>query len=106
MRYKSGRRFGLSVERQSLIYYLCMNYRSMDPARRDYIQTLCARCGGEWRQALFWAVTTDRRLIEVAADAGGAAPPSEATMFRLCKKFYENFDVSLFLGEREERENG
>lgn len=87
MKYRRGERFGLPHKKQSLIYFLCVNYRDLPQEVLHKINNLCYRCGGELHQALFQAVTSEELNLKVAMDHY----ISESTLSRKVRDFYRSW---------------
>lgn len=85
MKYRAGQRFGLPHKRQSYIYFTCVNYEYLSPAKQKLIEQLCFEVGGEYYAALLEAVTTEERLLDTAMNHY----MSEMHLSRFVKKFYK-----------------
>lgn len=87
MPYRFKRGVRVSADRQMYIYSTSRLYREWPKAERDRIKELCKKCGGEHFPALFEFVTTDATATALEMKY----PTSKATLYRLVKKYYENF---------------
>ncbi len=85
MKLKKGDRFGLPFKKQLKIYATCLNYSDEPQEVQHKIINLCYQCGGEHHEALFKAVTTEDRVIDVAAEYY----IHETWLIRLIKRFYQ-----------------
>lgn len=92
MRYKRGRRFDMPHAKQSVVYFICLNFGNLPKQLRREIRGLCVECGGDWHQAVIEAVTTERRLLDVAESAGSDfVTLTESGLLRMVRRFYGKF---------------
>ena len=91
MKYRRGDRFGLPYTRQSLIHFLCQSYNQLPVRTQAKINGLCREADPVWHQAVFAAVTTEQRLLDVAEFYGGDSL-SEASLYRRVERFYQIFN--------------
>lgn len=87
MTYKRGKRFGLSEERQSLIYWTCIDYKNQSEPMKHKILDMCLRHGGQYYQALFEAVTTRKSIRSIAMHGF----IDESGLSRKVKRFYNDW---------------
>lgn len=92
MKYKQGKRFGLPHEEQSFLYFYCLGYEKRKPEERKIISDLCYEVGGaQYSEAVFTAVTSSERLLDVAVDYD----ISESQLYRMVKDFYDELSCSM-----------
>lgn len=84
MIYHGGKRYGLSEEAQSLIYWKCRNYYKLPERERKTILKIAKECGKGAEKALFEMVTTGRSLTAVAMKHY----ISESALQERCAAFY------------------
>lgn len=88
-RYKRGVKVGYN--RQGYIYFLSRLYRELSFSDQEKIMNLCRENGGEYYQALFEFVTSDKSATAVSLKHH----ISEATLHRIVRKYYEAFPKKL-----------
>lgn len=84
MRYHSGKRFGLSEERQSYIYWLCRNIERIPEGQKKTIKQLIKDCAKGQEEALREALCTGKSLTTVSI----RYYTSEAALQRRIEEFY------------------
>lgn len=91
---KSRQRFhvlnidGVTPERQGLIFYICRCYPDLPKSKRDILDGLYHRIGGDNAAALRAMMETDDRLVKICREHYIA---SETTLYRLRTKLYIAF---------------
>ena len=88
-RYKSGVK--VDYNRQGYIYFVSRMYNELSTGEQQKILNLCIEHGGEHYQALFEFVTTDTTATALAMKHY----ISRETLYRLVRKYYENFPRKL-----------
>ena len=88
-KYKPG--ISVSYARQGYIYFKSLSYNTLSRSEREAIDELCLRVGGEHREALFTFVTTDTSATKICMENY----LSKATLYRLVKRYYEEFPNKL-----------
>lgn len=88
-RFKRG--IKVCYERQMYIYAVSRLYRELPESDRRAVRKLCERCGGEYAPALFEFVTTDTTATALSMKYY----VSRATLYRLVKRYYEEFPGKL-----------
>lgn len=88
-RYKKGIR--VPYRRQGLIYFLCRNVDRLPPEKRKKLKRLCNEAAGEYSAALWAYLTTEKTAVAVCMEFY----LSQETLFRVQKRFYENFPEKL-----------
>ena len=84
MKYHQGKRFGLSEEKQSYIYWLCVNIKNLSPRKQRAIEKIIEECSEGQYDALFDAICTKKSLTEISMKRY----ISEAGLQRMCERFY------------------
>lgn len=87
MSFRRLRGVRLTEEKQGLIRYTCLNYDSRPKWEKEKIKRLCDECGGEYSCALFEAMTTKRRITDIAMKYA----VSESVLYERRKTFYEHW---------------
>ncbi len=85
MKYKQGKRFGLSEEEQSLIYWKCRCLCYLNEKERRELLLLMKEAGGENFEALKEYLCTPKTLTNVSL----RHYISESALFEKTKRFYE-----------------
>jgi hypothetical protein len=93
--FKKMRSINLPYQEQGEIYFTCLNYSSKPETVQRNIDSLCAACGGDYRDALFETVTTNQSIDAVALKHN----LSPSMLYRLRKNFYETWDNKKIKGE-------
>lgn len=84
--FKKRRGIKLPYNKQGLIYFTCVNYRSMPIHIQDKIMRLCHEVGKENAEVLFEVMTDSSRSVRSLAIEYHI---SERNLYRYRKKFYE-----------------
>ena len=92
MKYHSGKRFGLSEEEQSIIYWTCRNINRIPEEQKKIIKGLIKECAKGQEKALHEALCTKRSLSSVAM----RHYTSEAALQRRIEEFYKKTAEVLF----------
>ena len=87
MSVKKLRGVNVPYKKQLLIRAICLNYNDRPQREREKIDRLCLRCGGEYHEALFRVMTTQDSIVSIAQ----RYYVSEGTLYRIRKKFYEEW---------------
>lgn len=88
-RFKSG--VDVGYNRQGYIYFTSRLYKELSPEDQQAILNLCLEHGGPYYQALFEFVTTDASATAITLKHS----ISRATLYRMVRKYYENFPEKL-----------
>ena len=88
-RYKRGVHLGYN--RQGYIYFTSLLYRELPQEKRDIIDELCKKCGGDDAAALKRYVTTSASVVYITQNYY----LSKSKLYRLAKKYYEAFPKFL-----------
>ena len=88
-RYKRGVK--ADYDRQGYIYFVSRRYKLLSKREQEKILNLCFRCGGEHYKALFEFVTTDATATQLTMKHF----VSRATLYRVVRKYYEQFPDKL-----------
>lgn len=92
MKYHKGKRFGLSEERQSYIYWLCRNLDRLPPAQKKTIRRLIRECAKGEEKALREALCSEKNLTAVSMKYYLA----ETAIQRRCEEFYKKAAEEFF----------
>lgn len=84
-RYKKGIR--VPYNEQGRIYFHCLGYDRLTKREKETIQRKCRQVGGEYAEALLEFVTSEKGYTAICMKYH----LSQATLYRLVKKFYEGF---------------
>lgn len=84
-RFKRG--IDVGYVQQGYIYFFSRMYYKLPESEGRKILNLCMECGGEHYRALFEYVTSDSGAVAVCMKHY----ISQATLFRLVKRYYERF---------------
>ena len=87
MSFRKLRGVRLPEEKQGLIRYTCLNYKSQPDRMRKKIERLCEECGGDYKRALMEVMTTRRSITAIALEHN----VSERVTYERRKAFYEKF---------------
>ena len=90
MGFKKIRGISLPEEKQGLIRYTCLTYREQPAHIQRKIRRLCQEQGGQYSAALWEVMCT----TESATSISMRNHIGESTLYRIRKKFYENWDKS------------
>lgn len=88
MKFKNRRGFNVPYNQQGFIYFTCINYKYQPVEIRHKILNLCTKCGGQYYQAVFEAVTTEQNLLPIAMKHH----MDETNLWRMVRKFFENWE--------------
>ena len=88
-RYK--RSIPIRYEDQGFIYFLSKRYRQLSAAERKQVRSICAKVGGDHKEALLEFVTTDTEAAAVCAKYY----ISESTLERAVRRYYIAFAQHL-----------
>lgn len=88
-RYKRGVK--ADYNRQGYVYFVSRRFEHLTPARQRKIRELCADAGGEYEDALFEFVTTDKTATAICMKHY----VSKATLYRAVKRYYEAFPEGI-----------
>ncbi len=83
--FKKRRGIKLPYKKQGLIYFTCLDIRNQPQTTQEKIESLCEDIGGEYKDALYEVMTSERSVRSIALDRY----VSESTLYALRKKFYE-----------------
>lgn len=86
--FKKMKSLNLSYDKQGLIYFTCKNYKYLPVETQEKIENLCQEVGGIYKKALFDMMTNGKSATAVATEYF----MSEATAFRLKRKFYKRWE--------------
>ena len=84
-RYKKGVKVGYN--RQGYIYFTSLLYRELPQEKRNIIDELCKKCGGDYEDALKRYVTTSDSVTKITMECY----VSRTHLYRAVKKYYEAF---------------
>lgn len=85
--FKKKRGINLSYNRQGLIHFTCINWRTQPKEIQDKIFDLCLEVGGEDAQALEEVMTTEKSILSISMKYF----ISEKRLYTLRKLFYEKW---------------
>ena len=88
-RYKSGIR--VSYLQQGYIFFTSQRYKDLPEKRRQKIQEMCHKHGGEYAAALLEYVTTDSGEISICRRYN----LDNSTLERATRRYYEGFPKVL-----------
>lgn len=89
--YRYKRSISCSYARQGYIYFVSQLYKELPVQDQRRIENLCAKVGGEYRDALFEYVTTDTTATAVCM----RHYLSRSTLERVVRKYYKSFPRKL-----------
>ena len=81
----------LSYERQGYIYFTSKNYKKLPEEKRQRIDELCRKAGGEYHKALLEYVTTDSSVTKICL----LHHVDDNTLHRAVNRYYMNFPQVL-----------
>lgn len=84
-RYKKGIR--VPYNEQGWLYFHCLKYKTLPRKEQEKIRLHCREVGGEHEAALLEFVTSEKGYQAICMKHH----LSQATLYRLVKKFYEGF---------------
>lgn len=88
-KFKPG--INVSYDRQGYIYFFSMRYHYSSRERRDVIDDLCRKFGGEYWEALREFMTTEHTATAICK----RRYLSRSTLYRAVKRYYEGFPDNL-----------
>ena len=86
--FRKRRGIKLPYNKQGLIYFTCMNIKSLPEAEQKRIADLCREVAGEHAEALYTLVTDDTKNIYAVAMQHYV---SESLLYLYRKRFYERW---------------
>ena len=90
--FKKRRGIKLPYNVQGLIYFTCMNIRSLPIEKQTRILNLCYEVAGEHGEALYTMLTDDTKNIHGVAMQYYI---SESQLYAYRRKFYEKFETVI-----------
>ncbi|MBQ8830839.1 MAG: hypothetical protein IJ017_04525 [Oscillospiraceae bacterium] len=81
----------IPYERQGYIYFTSKNYKALPKEKRQRIDELCLKAGGEHHKALLEYVTTDATATQICLKHY----IGEGTLHRMQRRYYMNFPKVL-----------
>lgn len=81
----------LSYERQGYIYFTSKNYKALSKEKKQRIDELCLKAGGEYHMALFEYVTTDASVTKICL----SHHIDDNTLHRAVNRYYMEFPKVL-----------
>ncbi len=92
MKYHKGKRFGLCEKVQSLIYWQCVNFESLEKERQEHVRNLCAQIAGIYSNVLFEAVTSTVPVTTISyRTLTTNTPIYDSHLCVMVKKFYKEY---------------
>ncbi len=92
MKYHRGKRFGLSENVQSLIYWQCVNYNSLSNYKKQFVVNLCNEIAPEYSSILFNAVTSTTPVTTISyRTLSTNTPIYDSHLAVMIKKFYTQY---------------
>ncbi len=92
MKYHRGKRFGLTENTQSLIYWQCVNFKCLSAKKQQYVYNLCDEIAGEYRDILFAAVTTTTPVTTISyRTLSTNLPIYDSHLSVMVRKFYAKY---------------
>ena len=88
-RFKAG--IKVPYSRQGYIYFTSLRFKELSEEKQNKIRQLCRECGGQYRKALFTAVTTETPR-DIICDRYYI---SKETLKRILRQYYESFPKEL-----------
>jgi len=88
-RYKKG--IKANYDKQGYVYFASRRYKELPAETRTVIRNICKTAGGEYSAALFEFVTTDITATALTMKYY----ISRATLYRIVRKYYEEFLKTL-----------
>ncbi len=85
--FRKRRGISLSYPMQGFICFSCLTYDAQPISVKSKIDNLCDEIGGEYRDALFEFLTTEKTVTEISLKHY----VSETKLYNLRKKFYESW---------------
>ena len=87
--FREKKSVDVSYNRQGYIYFKSLLYKELDEREKENIRWLCRKCGGEYADALFAFVTTDKTATSICLRWN----LSKRTLYRAVAKYYEMFPL-------------
>lgn len=87
MAFKKLRGVDLPEEKQGLIRYTCLDWRSQPVWVQEKIRYICEQAAGAYQHALFEVMTTNRSITAIAMEHA----ISESMLYTMRKSFYERW---------------
>lgn len=81
----------ISYERQGYIYFTSKSYSVLPKEKRQRIEELCLKAGGEYHKALFEYVTTDASVTKICL----LHHIDDNTLHRAVNRYYMSFPKVL-----------
>ncbi len=85
--FRKRKGINLSYPMQGFVCFSCLTYDAQPNNIKSKINRLCDVVGGEFRDALFEFVTTEKSAVEI----GLKYYVSESKLYDMRKKFYESW---------------
>ncbi|MBE6648823.1 MAG: hypothetical protein E7614_04805 [Ruminococcaceae bacterium] len=85
--FRKKRGINLSYPMQGFVCFSCLTYDAQPKTVKNKINKLCDEIGGEFRDALFEFVTTEKTVTEISLKHY----VSETKLYNMRKKFYESW---------------
>ena len=82
----------MSEERQLLLVAICQNAEQLPPALGELVAQLCLEVGGQHYDALYAAVTTRRRLADIAMECY----VDESVLYRYTEKYFRRLEREIY----------
>lgn len=92
MGFRIRKSVGCSYVRQGYIYFTSRSFSQLPRGKKEKLRQLCREVGGEYEQALFEFVTTDRGGTAICLKHHIA---SRTTLDKLVREYYERFPKTL-----------
>ncbi len=89
--FRQKKSLKLSYERQGYIYFTSKNYKALPKEKRQRIEELCLKAGGEYHKALLEYVTTDASVTKICL----SHHIDDNTLYRVVNRYYMNFPKVL-----------
>jgi len=91
--FKKMRSVRIPYKHQGLIYFTCLNYDSLAPELQEKVRNICYEVAGEYFYALFQVVKYGA-VGALFSEVARTHCVDEGTLYKLRRKFYENFKIS------------
>lgn len=89
--FKFKKAIPVSYDRQGFIYFISRRYRELSAQDRKQIRQLCAKAGGEYKEAVLEFVTTSAGAATVCMKHNLSA----STLERAVRRYYIAFNERL-----------
>ena len=86
--FRKKRGIKIPYNKQGLIYFTCLNIKTLSEDEQRRVQDLCDEVAGEHAKALYTMLTDDTKNVHAVAMQYYI---SESQLYRYRKKFYENW---------------